>query len=437
MSADGRTRSLAEITAAGRWDDQWAAVDTAIGALRATATVHARGVAVGTLTPDTVGVRADGSVVVAPRAIGEPDPRSRAPESDPSRPATLLDDTYALGAMLFAMLTGQAHAAGDGAPAQSLIRLRQDVDRQLAGVVGRAISPDIGTRYATADELQRDLQALRGPQPEGTELTRIDAAAADPPTPMARTAPRSPWPALALIGIAIAGTLAYFALRGDNVSVPGVAGLPAATAQQRLVDAQLKPTITQESSATVPIGQAVRTDPPAGKEVATGSSVVLFVNGSASAGTVPSVLGQTQQQAQTTLIQLGFTATFTQVPNAAPAGTVVQQSPAPGSPAAPGTAVTVSVSSGQAGGVPTQTQTQTLPGAPSGDVQVPGVIGQTVDAATTALTQAGLVVGTLTRQQSTAAPGTVLAQQPSAGAQAARGSAVALVVAEAGTVTSP
>lgn len=439
MSADGRTRSLAQITAAGRWSDQWAAVDTAIGVLRATATVHARGTAVGALTPDTIGVRPDGTVVVAPNAVDGPDPRARAPESDPAQPATLVDDTYAVGAMLFEMLSGQAHATGDGAPSQSLIRLRTDVDRRLAGVVGRAISPDLGTRYATADELQRDLQALRGPQPEGTELTRVDAAPTEPPAPAAQ-ATRAPtpgprWGLIAVLGLIAAGALAYFLTRSDNVSVPSVAGLPVATAQQRLVDAKLKPTITQEASTVVPVGRAVRTDPPAGKDVASGSSVVLFVNGTASAATIPSVIGQTQQQATTTLTQLGLTPSFTQVADAAPAGTVVQQTPAPGSPAAPGTTVTVSVSTGQSGS--THTQTQTLPGSPGAAVQVPGVVGQTVDAATTALTQAGLSVGAVTRQQSTAQPGTVLAQQPAAGAQANRGSQVALIVAEAATGTSP
>ncbi len=61
---------------------------------------------------------------------------------------------------------------------------------------------------------------------------------------------------------------------------------------------------------------------------------------------------------------------------------------------------------------------------------VPNAVGQTQAAATSALTVAGLVVGTVTEQFSaTAAAGTVLAQSPLAGASAAYGSAVNLTVA--------
>ncbi len=62
-------------------------------------------------------------------------------------------------------------------------------------------------------------------------------------------------------------------------------------------------------------------------------------------------------------------------------------------------------------------------------VSVPGVVGETQAAATTAITGDGLVVGTVTTQSSaTVASGTVISQNPAAGVSVASGSAVNLVV---------
>ena len=62
---------------------------------------------------------------------------------------------------------------------------------------------------------------------------------------------------------------------------------------------------------------------------------------------------------------------------------------------------------------------------------VPNVVGMTQSAAGTALTSASLVTGTVTQQYSnTVTAGLVISQDPAAGAQAASGSAVALVVSK-------
>ena len=62
-------------------------------------------------------------------------------------------------------------------------------------------------------------------------------------------------------------------------------------------------------------------------------------------------------------------------------------------------------------------------------VTVPNVVGLTQAAATTAITGAGLVVGTVTTANSATVPaGSVISQNPAAGASVAAGSAVALVV---------
>jgi YVTN family beta-propeller protein len=74
------------------------------------------------------------------------------------------------------------------------------------------------------------------------------------------------------------------------------------------------------------------------------------------------------------------------------------------------------------------------PLAPAILVPVPDVVGATQSAAASAITDAGLVVGTVTQQASiTVASGSVISQDPVAGVQVAGGSAVNLVVSSGAT----
>jgi hypothetical protein len=66
---------------------------------------------------------------------------------------------------------------------------------------------------------------------------------------------------------------------------------------------------------------------------------------------------------------------------------------------------------------------------PAAQISVPNVVGEAQTAATTAITGAGLTVGTVTQASSaTVASGGVISQTPAAGASAASGASVALVV---------
>ena len=78
-----------------------------------------------------------------------------------------------------------------------------------------------------------------------------------------------------------------------------------------------------------------------------------------------------------------------------------------------------------------------LPSSPGPTVAVPNVVGQMQAAATSALTGAGLTLGTVTMQSSsTVAAGSVISESPSAGTRVASGSAVNLVVSTGGGTSS-
>jgi hypothetical protein len=67
-------------------------------------------------------------------------------------------------------------------------------------------------------------------------------------------------------------------------------------------------------------------------------------------------------------------------------------------------------------------------------IAVPNVVGQTQAAATTAITGAGLIVGTVTQQSSsTVASGNVVSESPVAGTNVSSGSTVDLVISTGGS----
>lgn len=127
---------------------------------------------------------------------------------------------------------------------------------------------------------------------------------------------------------------------------------------------------------------------------------------------VPNVIGLTYADAVLQLQQKGFSAERgeTRYHNAAPKGTVLEQSPAPGGKEAPNTRVTLVVSGGQR------------------YATVPGVIGMTRELALNALESAGFDAGVVSERPSNEPRGAVIDSRPRPGVQAPIPSAVSLVL---------
>ena len=180
-------------------------------------------------------------------------------------------------------------------------------------------------------------------------------------------------------------------------------------------------------SGSVPKGYIAKTNPGPGAKVAQHGVVVLFPSGGPVAVTVPNVVDLSDADARAALAKAGLTLRVSQVvPNVnIPPQTVMDQEPNGGAQAAPGSTVVVEESGG--------------PNA----VTVPNVVGGTVDDARNGLAQAGLAVGTIAQvMDASTSPGTVVSQNPQAGAQTGAGTAVDLYVAVApagapGTTTAP
>src|SRR5437763_11840802 len=213
-----------------------------------------------------------------------------------------------------------------------------------------------------------------------------------------------------------------------QVAVPNVVGQTQAAATSAITSAGLTAgTVTQQSSTTVASGNVISESPAAGTSVASASAVNLVVSSGAPAPAqvaVPNVVGETEAAATSAITSAGLTAgTVTMQSSATVAsGSVISESPAAGTSVAMASAVNLVVSSG----------------APApGQVAVPNVVGETEAAATSAITSAGLTAGAVTQQSSTTvASGSVISQNPAAGADSASGSAVDLVVSTGGGASS-
>jgi beta-lactam-binding protein with PASTA domain len=198
------------------------------------------------------------------------------------------------------------------------------------------------------------------------------------------------------------------------VAVPNVVGLTQAAATSAITSTGLiLGTVTTQSSATVAAGLVISESPTAGTSVTAKSAVSLVVSSGAAPVAVPNVVGLTQAAATTALTSAGLTlgSVTMQSSTTVAAGVVISESPGAGTSVAAKSAVSLVVSTGPA------------------PVSVPNVVGSTQGAATTAITNAGLVLGTVTSQSSsTIAAGIVISESPAAGTSVAAKSAVSLVV---------
>src|SRR5262249_45400366 len=172
-------------------------------------------------------------------------------------------------------------------------------------------------------------------------------------------------------------------------------------------------TTTTAPSTTVPAGSIISQNPAAGTQGAAGSRGALVVSSGSGLVTVPDVVNQTQAAATAAIVNASLTVgTITTASSTTvPSGSVISQNPAGNTQAPAGSAVALVVSSGPP------------------LVTVPNVVNQTQAAATTAIVNANLTVGTITTASSTTVPsGCVIGPNPAGNTQAPAGSAVALVV---------
>src|SRR4029079_16978687 len=156
-----------------------------------------------------------------------------------------------------------------------------------------------------------------------------------------------------------------------------------------------------------PAGSVISQNPVAGTSVAPGSAVALVISSGPATATVPNVVNLAQAAASSAITGAGLAVgTITSANSVTvPAGSVISQNPVGGTVVAQGSAGALVISLGAA------------------NVAVTHVVHLTQAAATTAIVNAGLVVGAITSANSaTIAAGNVISQNPDPAALVAAGS---------------
>lgn len=269
-------------------------------------------------------------------------------------------DIYALGIMMFEMLTGEQpfkgeqpmqiayQHANDSVPAPSSVN--PDVPAELDELVLWATSREPADRPADARALLEQLRetarslatsiVATGPQqtmvlpplstyqPSTAETTviaplttagaRAAAPPADPGTPaqqlmLAAPSRRRRGIALMLIVLLVAGLAAlggwwFSAGPGGTVTVPEVTGASEAEARATLTDSGLivlEPS-TLEYSLDIEAGRVIRTDPAAGTALPRDAEITLIVSQGAEPTTLPDVRGVPEADARAALEDAGF-----------------------------------------------------------------------------------------------------------------------------------
>ena len=147
----------------------------------------------------------------------------------------------------------------------------------------------------------------------------------------------------------------------STVRVPDVVGQQEADARRRLGRADLRPDVEREASTKVAEGIVIRTDPGPGRPAERDSAVTLVVSSGPDQVTVPSVIGETQEDAVARLREEGLSPIVRERASSEPVDTVIEQTPAGGQEVEEGSSVTVFVSNGEVREVPDVT------GSPRGE----------------------------------------------------------------------
>ena len=383
------------------------------------------------------------------------------PEQARRTPATGQSDLYSLGVVLYEMLTGQVPFSGDSLPEIVMKHvsdppkppsaLNPAVSEELDQVVLRALAKTGRERYQSAEEFSDDLRRVAAGLPVSPETSEaatviLDASTAhtrvmhEADTATQRLPPRRPpyppqygyeepprrrrrsvFPWLLALGLvcaaAVAGWYVYTQIRDQlkaaaPVAVPNVVGIKRELAVAKIQDAGLSAQVTLAPNRDQPTGYVFAQRPDGGARVSGGETVTISVSTGIPKVEVPRLSGLPFDQATALLAERHLEAQRKDVFNDVhPLGEVVSQDPKPGEKVDEGTKIIVRVSKGQQA------------------VKVPDVTGETLVAAQAELEKASFLVNVVTGF-SDAEQGTVFAQSPDAGVEAAKGSTVQISVSQ-------
>lgn len=391
------------------------------------------------------------------------------PEQARGGKATIQSDIYAMGIILFEMLTGRIPYDGDSAvtialqhfqkPLPSVREENANVPQALENVVLKATAKKLSERYKSVAEMYADLASslsverrneqrvfLEGNRVDTKTLPKLSQANVDTKvqeepiksatktdlkpifksnskqTLKLRRGIRTRYKVLIgviLLTVAALGFLIYNT--PATVQVPNVVGETLDVAKEKIeVSGLVVGNITEEASTEVKEGSVIRTTPEATASRRVGSKVDIVV-ASVAMVTVPDVSGNDADTAQAELEALGFKVTQKEeYSDSVDDGYVIKTDPVANSSKEKGSTVTIIVSKG--------TQPQS----------VPDVTGKSQDTAKQLLEAVGFIVGTISEEYSTSvSQGNVIRTDPLPNVELEKGSVINMTVSKGKEIVMP
>nr|WP_174853924.1 Stk1 family PASTA domain-containing Ser/Thr kinase [Streptococcus suis] len=396
------------------------------------------------------------------------------PEQARGSKATIQSDIYAMGIILFEMLTGRIPYDGDSAvtialqhfqkPLPSVRGENANVPQALENVVLKATAKKLNERYKSVAEMYADLASalsmdrrneprveLEGNKVDTKTLPKLSQANVETKVPHTNSSAQvsatdkgsgkkevaksgnkpvsKPRPGMrtrykvligAILLTVIAAGLMFFNTP-RTVTVPDVSGQTVEKATEMIEVAGLEVgNITEEATATVDEGLVIRTSPAAKTTRRQGSKIDIVV-ATAALSSIPDVTDKESDTARQELEALGFQVTIKEEYSEKVAqGLVIKTNPEANSSAEKGAKITLYVSKGVAPQV------------------VPNVVGKSQENATQVLQTAGFSVGTITQEYSSSVTaGQVISTDPVANTELAKGSIINLVISKGKELIMP
>jgi serine/threonine-protein kinase len=364
------------------------------------------------------------------------------PEQAQGNPVDARSDVYALGCVLFEMLTGQAPFTGDTPLSIAYKQVREDpkqpstvnpdVPSGMDAITMKALAKNPDNRYSSAAEMREDLQrflsghtvqatplmadqTMVAPAGAGTRvMERADEEEFEPPEGRRRAAF---YVVVALLILALFGLLAWLLadslFGGPTVRVPDVVGRDVDEARDILEEAGFE-VDTEPRNSPKPEDEVLEQDPEAGEGAEEGSTVLLTISAGRRQTTVPNVEGLTLDEATEELedarLQLGETRR--EARDDVPENEVISQDPPADEEVDRGTEVDLVVSSGPE------------------SIIVPNVLNQPEDDAIAEIREAGLNEDVDRAPSNEVGEGLVISQDPAGGEPAESGDTVRILVSE-------
>jgi eukaryotic-like serine/threonine-protein kinase len=368
------------------------AIDIAAAVSEALEYAASQGLSHGDLRPENILVTPEGQVKLADFGVGAAVCASSRlqmsallhsahylpPEVAQGKAPSAPSDVYAVGAILFEMLSGQPPFQADTPfaiavkhlhePPPSLRRQNAGVPKAVEGIVLKCLQKDPAARYPNPAALLADLRGVREALRFGKPLTWSPVPEPVPPAAgrgaeaAPRTAPPAPVPTpvpprrppaerasggflgepstrilvvLPLMALVLAGAVFAMFVLGTraprDTTVPNVLGMTGDEAKRHLADLGLGMHIARESfDEKAAPGTVTATDPPPDQQVKQGRAVDVWISKGPKPAIVPNLLGLTETEARARISEakLSVGEVRHEFDEIVPIGQIISQEPA-------------------------------------------------------------------------------------------------------------